>query len=157
MFQIKFEDPAAKEGSEEHLYAYQNSWGLTTRTIGVMAMVHGDDQGLILPPYVAQIQVVIIPCGITTKTSKEDRSDLISQCQIFAKTLEAAELRCRCDFRDNYNTGWKFNHWELKVNLYGEIMSLCLCLVACDSFRLMYDVPFPKYFSLLRLLVNVFI
>ena len=55
MFDIVFEDASSKEG--EHQYAYQNSWGLTTRTIGVMTMVHGDNNGLVLPPRVAQVQV----------------------------------------------------------------------------------------------------
>ena len=55
MFEISFEDPYSK--TKEHQYAYQNSWGLTTRTIGVMTLVHGDDNGLVLPPRVAHVQV----------------------------------------------------------------------------------------------------
>ena len=60
MFDIVFEDPD-REG--EHQFAYQNSWGLTTRSIGVMIMVHGDDAGLVLPPRVAQIQVCVCVCA----------------------------------------------------------------------------------------------
>ena len=55
MFEITFEDPDPTK--KEKLYAWQNSWGITTRTIGVMIMVHGDNQGLVLPPRVASIQV----------------------------------------------------------------------------------------------------
>ena len=53
MFEITFEDPELKTKK----YVYQNSWGLTTRTIGVLAMVHGDDTGLVLPPKASAIQV----------------------------------------------------------------------------------------------------
>ena len=153
----------------EHEYAYQNSWGLTTRTIGVMTMVHGDNNGLILPPRVASVQVsvrkggegrgrggesegrevlefvfkesssllptrtlphpqvIVIPCGITASLSVEDRSNLISQCEKFVAEMQAADIRCRGDFRENYSPGWKFNHWELKVH------RLSACLPACLS------------------------
>lgn len=53
MFDIAFEDPETQQKS----YVYQNSWGLTTRTIGVLAMIHGDNNGLVLPPRVASLQV----------------------------------------------------------------------------------------------------
>ena len=55
MFEIDFEDPYSKTG--DHQFAYQNSWGMTTRTIGVMTLVHGDNNGLVLPPRVAHVQV----------------------------------------------------------------------------------------------------
>jgi prolyl-tRNA synthetase len=55
----------------------QNSWGLTTRTIGVMIMVHGDNKGLVLPPRVAGVQVVVIPCGLTVKTAPEAKQALL--------------------------------------------------------------------------------
>ena len=112
MFQIGFEDPS---GGAEPLLVYQNSWGITTRTIGVMAMVHGDNTGLVLPPWVAQVQVIIIPCGITATLATEVRNELMGRCKDFVKELQAVGLRCRGDYRDNYTTGWKFNHWELKV------------------------------------------
>ena len=57
MFEIVFEDP----DTQEKKYVYQNSWAITTRSIGVMVMVHGDDKGLVLPPGVAQIQVCKAP------------------------------------------------------------------------------------------------
>ena len=115
MFEIEFEDPT-KEG--EHSFVYQNCWGLTTRTIGVMAMVHGDDAGLVLPPRVAQVQVIVIPCGITAAMSEDERSNVIGRCEKFVAEMCAAGIRCRGDFRDNYSPGWKFNHWELKVGGY---------------------------------------
>ncbi|XP_054432576.1 bifunctional glutamate/proline--tRNA ligase isoform X2 [Pteronotus mesoamericanus] len=111
MFEIIFEDPKAPG---EKQFAYQNSWGLTTRTIGVMTMVHGDNMGLVLPPRVACVQVVVIPCGITNALSEEDRDALIAKCNDYRRRLLSANIRVRADLRDNYSPGWKFNHWELK-------------------------------------------
>ncbi|XP_027754219.1 bifunctional glutamate/proline--tRNA ligase isoform X3 [Empidonax traillii] len=111
MFEIVFEDPK-KPGEKQ--FAYQNSWGLTTRTIGVMTMIHGDNMGLVLPPRVACIQVVIIPCGITNSLSEEDRGALLKKCNEYCSRLLSAKIRVRADLRDNYSPGWKFNHWELK-------------------------------------------
>lgn len=68
MFNITVEDPTAKEaGKSEHVHVWQNSWGLTTRSIGVMILTHGDNRGLVIPPRVAEIQVVVIPVGVTAK------------------------------------------------------------------------------------------
>ncbi|XP_032879333.1 bifunctional glutamate/proline--tRNA ligase-like [Amblyraja radiata] len=111
MFEIVFEDPM-KPGEKQ--FAYQNSWGITTRTIGVMNMTHGDNQGLILPPRVACVQVIIIPCGITNNLSEEDKESLIKKCSQYLDRLMNAGVRARADLRDNYSPGWKFNHWELK-------------------------------------------
>lgn len=111
MFEIIFEDPKTPG---EKQFAYQNSWGLTTRTIGVMTMVHGDNMGLVLPPRVACVQVVVIPCGITNALSEEDRDALIAKCNDYHRRLLGVNIRVRVDLRDNYSPGWKFNHWELK-------------------------------------------
>ncbi|XP_011306200.1 bifunctional glutamate/proline--tRNA ligase [Fopius arisanus] len=112
MFEILVE--GAEEGSEK-TYVYQNSWGITTRTIGVMVMVHGDDKGLVLPPRVAKVQAIIVPCGITAATSAEDRERLMVECKkLEAELVEGGEVKVRGDYRDNYSPGWKFNHWELK-------------------------------------------
>lgn len=110
MFEIVIEDPETKEKK----YVFQNSWGLTTRTIGVMVMVHSDDKGLVLPPNVASVQVVIVPCGININVSEEEKSNLMAACQDYEKTLSEAGIRVKGDYRDNYSPGWKFNHWELK-------------------------------------------
>ncbi|KAM3930026.1 bifunctional glutamate/proline--tRNA ligase isoform 2-T2 [Leptodactylus fuscus] len=111
MFEITFEDPK-KPGEKQ--YAFQNSWGLTTRTIGVMTMVHGDNMGLVLPPRVACVQVIVIPCGITNTLSEDDRDALLQKCSQYLKRLLNVNIRARSDVRDNYSPGWKFNHWELK-------------------------------------------
>ncbi|KFQ05838.1 Bifunctional glutamate/proline--tRNA ligase, partial [Leptosomus discolor] len=111
MFEIVFEDPK-KPGEKQ--FAYQNSWGITTRTIGVMTMIHGDNMGLVLPPRVACVQVVIIPCGITNSLSEEDKEALLKKCNDYRNRLLSVNIRVRADLRDNYSPGWKFNHWELK-------------------------------------------
>ncbi|KAL8185428.1 UNVERIFIED_CONTAM: hypothetical protein K2H54_051521, partial [Gekko kuhli] len=111
MFEIVFEDPRAPG---EKQFAYQNSWGITTRTIGVMAMIHGDNMGLVLPPRVACVQAVIIPCGITNALSEGDRDALVAKCNEYQMRLHSANIRVRVDLRENYSPGWKFNHWELK-------------------------------------------
>lgn len=110
MFDITFEDPVTQEPK----FVYQNSWGITTRTIGVMIMVHGDDKGLVLPPRVAPTQAVIVPCGITVSSTPADRAALQASCDALVEELKVAGIRVEGDFRDNYSPGWKFNHWELK-------------------------------------------
>ncbi|CAA9995880.1 unnamed protein product [Nesidiocoris tenuis] len=110
MFDIVYDDPVTHEKS----YAYQNSWGLTTRTIGVMIMIHADDQGLVLPPKVAPVQVIIVPCGITVSLPESEKNKLLGMCQNLTVMLTEAGLRVEADLRDNYSPGWKFNHWELK-------------------------------------------
>lgn len=110
MFEIVFEDPETREKK----FAFQNSWGLTTRTIGVLVMVHADNHGLVLPPRVASYQIVIVPCGITAAMSEDQKAALIKFCQDFESTLTGEGVRCKGDYRDNYSPGWKFNHWELK-------------------------------------------
>ncbi|MDN8883604.1 His/Gly/Thr/Pro-type tRNA ligase C-terminal domain-containing protein, partial [Staphylococcus aureus] len=73
-----------------------------------------DNMGLVLPPRVASVQVVIIPCGITNALSEEDKEALIAKCNDYQKRLRNVNIRVRVDLRDNYSPGWKFNHWELK-------------------------------------------
>ncbi|CAO1620020.1 unnamed protein product [Sympodiomycopsis kandeliae] len=118
MFNIAVEDPNApkeKQGTPEgRLFVWQNSWGLSTRTIGVMVMVHGDDKGLVMPPRVSQVQVVVIPCGITAKTTPEERKSIEDACANAEKELLAGGVRAKADLRDLYSPGWKFNDWEMR-------------------------------------------
>lgn len=92
------------EDEQEH-YPWQNSWGLTTRTIGAMIMQHGDDKGLIMPPRAAPIQVVIVPIFFKGKTEA-----VIAK----AKELQESIPKSKLDAREEYSSGWKFNAWELK-------------------------------------------
>ncbi|TIC38547.1 proline-tRNA ligase [Wallemia mellicola] len=124
MFDITVEDPEIarkanaegrqlKEG-EAKKFVWQNSWGLSTRTIGVMVMVHGDDQGLVLPPPVASVQVVVVPCGITAKTSAEDAEAIEKGAKSIADRLQKVGVRAKADLREGYTPGWKFNDWEMR-------------------------------------------
>lgn len=111
MFNIRFQDPSDPDGKID--FAYQNSWGLTQRTIGVMTMVHGDDKGLLLPPKVAGVQVIIIPVGIHANMAEEAKNDLESKVQNYVDRLKALGIRVKLDNTEK-TPGWKFNHWELK-------------------------------------------
>jgi len=108
MFNIEFE---TEEKTKQH--AWQNSWGLTTRSLGVMIMTHGDDKGLVLPPRVAPRQVVIIPIP---KASSEDsvKEAMFAKVKEFTTALEAKGVRVENDMRLNYTPGWKYNQWELR-------------------------------------------
>ncbi len=88
--------------------------GLSTRTIGVMVMTHGDDRGLVVPPRIARHQVVIVPVGITAKTTEEDRTSLYKQIEALEEILKATDIRVIADQREGYSPGWKFNDWEMK-------------------------------------------
>ncbi|KAG0088724.1 ribose-phosphate pyrophosphokinase 1 [Podila epicladia] len=117
MFDISFEDPRgplANGDSRPALHAWQNSWGFSTRSLGVMVMVHGDDKGLVLPPRVAAVQVMIIPCGLNAKASDEDHLSVKRGLTNALNLLKKAGIRVRVDDRDNYSVGYKFNHWELR-------------------------------------------
>ena len=105
MFKIEYEDKAGKKA-----IPFQNSWGLTTRTIGVSVMVHSDDKGLVLPPRVAPLQLVIVPIVMPGV----DEAALQKAAHEIAAPLLEAGVRVKVDDRDNYNPGWKYNHWELK-------------------------------------------
>lgn len=111
MFDITVEDPAKQGG---HLHVWQNSWGLSTRVIGVMVMIHGDDKGLVLPPRISRIQTVLIPVGLTAKTTPEERTKHGEKVEEIRKTLKDAGLRVEADLREGYTPPWKFNDWELK-------------------------------------------
>lgn len=78
-------------------------------------MVHGDNQGLVLPPRVAALQAILVPCGIGASTGPAEKKALMDSFQELEKALAAAGVRVEGDYRDNYSPGWKFNHWELKV------------------------------------------
>lgn len=93
---------------QEH-FAWQTSWGLSWRLIGALIMVHGDDRGLIIPPRVAPIQVVIVPIF----RDKDAPRIKEAACEIKI-TLENFGFRVITDDRNEYTSGWKFNEWELK-------------------------------------------
>lgn len=104
-FDVKYLD---KNNSET--FAWQTSWGVSWRLIGGMIMTHGDDKGLVLPPKVAPIQVVIIPIYY----SKEDKENVLQKaCQI-KDSLSNNDIRVHLDDREQLTPGFKFNDWEMK-------------------------------------------
>ena len=117
MFDIQVEDPhaeAAEGAPRPKKYVWQNSWGFTTRSIGVMVLVHGDDKGIVVPPRVAEIQVVIVPVGVTAKTTPEERKKLYDEVEGLRTLLDDAGVRVESDMREEHSPGYKFNDWELK-------------------------------------------
>jgi prolyl-tRNA synthetase len=104
-FEIKF---LGKD--EQTYYAWTTSWGVSWRLISAMIMLHGDDHGLIVPPHIAPIQVVIVPIYF----KEGGKESIVSKAQSVADTLRNTGLRVRLDEREQYTPGWKFNDWELK-------------------------------------------
>ncbi|NLE06450.1 MAG: proline--tRNA ligase, partial [Crenarchaeota archaeon] len=105
VFDIKY----IGEDKQDHM-VWQTSWGITTRTIGALVMIHGDDKGLILPPKIAPTQVVIVPIPF----KGTDPIFIKAKAQEIAEKLRQKGLTIILDDRDEYTPGWKFNQWELK-------------------------------------------
>jgi len=91
-------------------FAWQTSWGVSWRLIGGMIMTHGDDKGLILPPKIAPIQVVIIPIYYTDA----DKDNVIQKANQIKDDLSNINLRVHLDDREQLTPGFKFNDWEMK-------------------------------------------
>ncbi len=100
-FDIKFQN---REGKEE--YAYQTSWGISTRLIGGVIMAHGDNRGLKLPPKLAPIQTVIVPIASHKEGVIEKATEIYEKLK--------QKYRVKLDTRDQYSTGYKFNDWEMR-------------------------------------------
>ncbi len=102
-FDIKFLD---KEGKSE--YAWQTTYAISTREFGVMVATHGDDKGLVIPPKIAYIQVVIVPIY------KKDNQEKVSKHAMKIYDSIKDKFRVRIDDREGYSPGFKYNEWELK-------------------------------------------
>ncbi len=100
-FDIKYLD---KDSALKH--GYTTSWGTSTRMIGGIIMAHGDNRGLVLPPMVAPVQVIIIPVAA-------HKGGVIEKCKEVEELLVKAGVRAETDLRD-MSAGWKFNEWEMK-------------------------------------------
>jgi prolyl-tRNA synthetase len=103
-FDIKYLDR-----NNELQYCWTTSWGLSWRMVGAIVMVHGDDQGLVLPPRLAPVQVVAVPIYKTD----EERGTVMSAIEKVKAAL-GDSVRLKVDDRDEYSPGWKFNEWELR-------------------------------------------
>ena len=94
-----------RDGQRKHVW--QTSWGVTTRLIGAIIMVHGDERGLVLPPKVAPIQVIMVPIAF-------HKEGVLDKAEAIYEGLKAAGFRVELDDRDTQSAGWKFNEWEMK-------------------------------------------
>ncbi len=102
-FDVKFQD---KDG--ELKYVHATSWGVSTRLIGALIMTHGDDDGIIIPPRLAPLQVIIVPIW-----KEETRSKVLAYSEAIYKELQQ-HYAVRLDDRDQYKPGYKFAEWELQ-------------------------------------------
>ena len=104
-FEVKYAD---KENVKN--YAWQTSWGVSWRLIGAMIMAHGDDKGLVLPPKVAPMQIVIVPIY----RNEEGKNSVLPKVEEIQNKLESKDIRIHVDDREGLSPGYKFNDWELK-------------------------------------------
>jgi prolyl-tRNA synthetase len=104
-FEVKY---LTKENKQEYVWA--TSWGVSTRLIGALVMAHSDDQGLVLPPRIAPLQVVIVPIY----KGEEQRAALGSKADELITQLKDLGIRVKYDDNDNNRPGWKFAEYELK-------------------------------------------
>ena len=104
-FDVKF---ATKEGNQEYVWA--TSWGVSTRLMGALIMTHSDDHGLVLPPKLAPIQVVIVPIY----KGEEQLTQLNEHVEGLMKDLRKKGISVKYDNRDTHKPGFKFNEYELK-------------------------------------------
>jgi len=104
VFDITYQDVQGKRQ-----YVWQTSWGVTTRLIGALVMVHGDDRGLRLPPRVAPVQAVVVPIW----KKDEDRSAVRAFVDRIREAL-GERVRLHVDARDQYSPGWKYNEYEMR-------------------------------------------
>lgn len=104
-FEVKFSD---KENKLDYVWA--TSWGVSTRLIGALVMAHSDDEGLILPPKIAPVQVVIVPIY----KGEESRPVIDAKANALAAELKAAGVRVKFDNNDHTRPGWKFAEYEMK-------------------------------------------
>ena len=105
VFNIKF----IGEDEKEH-HVWQTSWGITTRLIGALVMVHGDDKGLVLPPKITPVQAVIVPIAY----KDVDKKLILEKAKETLDKLVKNGISTVLDDRQEYTPGWKFNEWELK-------------------------------------------
>jgi len=103
-FEIRFLDE-----NNELQYAWTTSWGVSTRMVGAVVMTHGDDQGLVLPPHLAPIQVVIVPIW-----RKETERGMVMEAAAKIERQLKPSIRVRLDRREGLSPGWKFNDWEMR-------------------------------------------
>lgn len=96
--------------NNERQHCWTTSWGLSTRMVGAVIMAHGDDQGLVLPPRLAPVQVVVIPIF----RNDAQKSQTMPAVEKVRRALKERGVRLRIDDREEHTPGWKFNDWEMR-------------------------------------------
>ncbi|KAJ4951559.1 hypothetical protein NE237_028391 [Protea cynaroides] len=91
-------------------YVWQTSWAISTRFVGAIIMTHGDDAGLMLPPKIAPIQVVIVPIW----KKDDEKTGVLNAAYLVEKVLKTAGIKVELDASEQRTPGWKFNFWEMK-------------------------------------------
>jgi prolyl-tRNA synthetase len=104
VFNIRFEDR-----NQELQFAWQTSWGMTTRLVGALIMSHGDDSGLKIPPRIAPIQIVIVPISVGNW-----KENVLPAAMELEKEMTQAGFRVELDDREEHTPGWKFAEWEMR-------------------------------------------
>lgn len=104
-FDVRF---AAKDGSLQYVWA--TSWGVSTRLMGALVLTHSDDNGLVLPPRLAPLQVVLVPIY----RSEEEQATTCARVQEIADTLNQAGIRAKADVSNTQKPGWKFSEYEMR-------------------------------------------
>jgi prolyl-tRNA synthetase len=104
VFDLKYQDESGK-----WQYAWNTSWGVSTRLVGAIIMGHGDDNGLVLPPRLAPIQAVVVPIW----KGSDPRGEILAKANEVRDRLAAAGVKVKLDDRENMSPGFKFNEWEM--------------------------------------------
>jgi prolyl-tRNA synthetase len=104
VFNIRFEDR-----NQNLQYVWQTSWGVSTRLVGALIMAHGDDSGLMFPPRLAPVQVILVPISIG-----KWKEEVLPVIQKIKTNLEEKGIRTKLDDRPEFTPGWKFSEWEMR-------------------------------------------
>ena len=104
IFNIRYEDR-----NQQLQYAWQTSWGVSTRMVGALIMAHGDDSGLRLPPRVAPLQIIIVPISLG-----DWKTSVLPVAEQLEKEIKQAGFRVKLDAREEFTPGWKFSDWEMR-------------------------------------------
>lgn len=104
VFNIRFEDR-----NQQLQFAWQTSWGVSTRLVGALIMAHGDDSGLKIPPRIAPVQVVIVPISVGNW-----KETVLPEALKLEQELSEAGIRVKLDAREEFTPGWKFADWEMR-------------------------------------------
>jgi len=158
MFQITYLKDGNSQEEKTKKYVFQNSWGLTTRSIGVAVMVHGDNIGLVLPPKVSPLHVVVVPI-YNADTEPSIVVDIKNACRSIFTDIEKSGMRCYLDDRTDKKPGWKYNHWEqkgvpLRVEVGPKDIAKRMCRVVRRDNREKLQIKYDQLLAELSLLLD---